>query len=439
MTGRKTYLLVLTLAGLLLASAQVWGLTDVSANAAYSALSSDPNAILIDVRTTGEYLAGTPTWTDPNGVTRYPINLQFWNTLSPADWYNPTNPTDLKAAIEALLATGEIDFNTPIYLLCKTAWRSHYMGLWLEGNLLDSAGNIVGSHTFYNAATGTSGVFTNVYDIDADGTPSGGQGGWVEWTGAGLPTAVPGQPQVIAYGPADGTTSSTSDVTFTALVFDPVDSGGVSIADESSVEVVVGGTPTALSYAGDYYTGSEIVIRQYSGTVTLADGSYDWTVRATNSVGTAYPFPVSLGTASTTRLLTVTTPPPADTTPPTVAIDSPVDGQTYTSLPIPVQVTATDDTTPADQLTVSADLNGNPVALTYDAATGQWVGSIDGITDGTYTLSVSVTDGAGNSASASATFTYQAPTPAAEFPAGAAIPVLVSAGGYLLARRRLKK
>ncbi|GEM_PF-6281884 len=422
MTGRKTYLLVLTLAGLLLASAQAWGLTDVSAVDAYNALTSDPNAVLIDVRTTGEYLAGTPTWTDPNGVTRYAMNIQFWNTLSPSDWYSPTNPADLQAQIQALLDSGEIDLNTPIYLLCQTAWRSHYMGLWLES-------------TF---------GFTNVYDIDnpADGLKinGGGAGGWVEWTGAGLPTAVPGQPQVVAVSPADGASSSTSDVTFTALVFDPVDINGVSMADESSVTVDVGGTPVTLSYTGDYYAGSEVVIRQYSGTATLADGSYTWSVGASNSVGTGYSFPVSLS-PSTVRTLTVSTPapPPADTTPPTVVINSPVDGQTYTSLPIAVEVSASDDTTPADQLSVSADVNGNPVALSYDATTGLWVGSIDGITDGAYTLTVTVSDAAGNSASASAAFTYQAPTPAAEFPAGAALPVLVSAGGYLLARRRLRK
>lgn len=87
---------------------------DVSAREAWQVLSSDPRALLIDVRSQVEWsLIGKP---ELSSIGREPIYLQ-WMT---AQGVNPKFPDELKAALDQRGATTD----TPLYFLCQSGGRS---------------------------------------------------------------------------------------------------------------------------------------------------------------------------------------------------------------------------------------------------------------------------------------------------------------------------
>jgi len=308
----------------------VHAMTDVSTTDALNALQNDPNAVLFDVRSEKEHNGydsfggtltagyGSPVWNVTiNGttITKVPILIPLWATTYTG--VNPEDPTATKEVIEKLLAAGVIDFDTPIYVLCKTAWRSHFFGLWLEGknpaddvdlnsnvhiNIDTDDTKIVDPQRFYNARTGQYGVFTNVYDIDDPSDDPGGvadpldgTGGIEEWRTVGLPLSdfdgdgfgdvMP--PQVIALYPANGSqVNDTAQVSLKVLVIDPVDSGANPIPVETSVSAylngALAGTATTPSATGSWW-------REYTITAnTPSPGVYTWGASAASSAGTGY-------------------------------------------------------------------------------------------------------------------------------------------------------
>ena len=321
---RLVFLVLVLVAGM----QAVHAMTDVSTTTALNALQSNPNAVLIDTRTEAEHNGydrpdffggaltagyGAPVWNvTVNGttVTRVSILVPLWATAYSG--VNPEDPTAAKEVIEKLLAAGVIDFDTPIYLLCKTAWRSHFFGLWLEGknpaddvddpnsptvhlNIDTDDTKIVDPQRFYNARTGKYGVFTQVYDVDADGDPLNGAGGIEEWIANGLPVSdFDGDgygdvlfPQVIAYQPGNATqVNDTAKITLKILVIDPVDLGNYPITPESSVSFYFNG-----AFAGSSSTTSATGTwwREYSLDVTVpSPGTYTWGASATSTNGTGY-------------------------------------------------------------------------------------------------------------------------------------------------------
>ena len=298
MRSKKLFTVFLALAGLFLfAVPSVYALNEVSAVNTYSALQSDPTAVIFDTRAVDEHNGlvppwsttsantidtdsaynGTPKWRSgvtTTGATKIPIPIPYWID-STASGTVPQNTTEVRTIIEGLLARGVIDFDTPIYLLCKTAYRSHYMGLWIEAN------------TFYNAKTSLTSYFTNLNDIDADGTPTGGLGGMQEWNANKLPVYM---------GTARVSTSAGATLV-PPTVFATYEGSGVfkvSVLEPSSSSLFTEPAVTRVSLqifdsAGD--KGSEVAFRLND--TTAGDIWTDYTFDAT-----AYPFVIPNSTYS---------------------------------------------------------------------------------------------------------------------------------------------
>ncbi|HEB74980.1 MAG TPA: choice-of-anchor D domain-containing protein [Nitrospirae bacterium] len=301
MRSKKLFTVFLALAGLFLfALPPAYALTDVSATTAYNALQSDPTAVIFDTRSVDEYNGLIPPWTgtpgtiDTNsayngtpkwragGKTKLPISLPFWRSAVPADTtqlQDAAQETEVRNILEGLLARGVIDFNTPIYLLCRTAWRSHYMGIWIETN------------TFYNAKTGVTATFTNLYDIDADGDPSNGAGGMEEWNRSTLPKYMGTSWSGYTYTPPIVFAEFDGNTTFTVSVLEPTPSAGFTWPTVNRVSLQIfdsnglKGSEVAYSTSdttGALWTDYTFDASTYPFDIPL---SYTWRAYAANNPG----------------------------------------------------------------------------------------------------------------------------------------------------------
>lgn len=89
---------------------------DVAPRAAWSSLTSDPGAVLVDVRTRAEWtFVGLPALPDPG---RRPITLE-WQVF-PSMSENP----DFVATLSGALEKAGIGNDTAIYFLCRSGVRS---------------------------------------------------------------------------------------------------------------------------------------------------------------------------------------------------------------------------------------------------------------------------------------------------------------------------
>ncbi len=319
----SVYSLFLMLAGLVLFMAQgveakttKTPFTSDSATNALAALQADATAVMFDTRTVDEHNgcgqpwnAGnacpgaathdrTPMWdVTVNGetVSKLPITVPYWDKAEVRGTGVPEGETETppryetREIIEKLLAAGVIDFDTPIYLICRTAYRSFYMSDWMD------------DQTFYSAITGTTEYFEKLINIDTDGTPGGGLGGMQEWIDNGLPlysdslTAsdnfVP--PQVFSVTPKDGDTLSTGDVSFTVSVLEATTAtGGVftgtygGYSTVTDVSLYIDQNATAVASDSTDTTGA--VWTDYTFPQTLTSATYTWNSSVTNSPGTSW-------------------------------------------------------------------------------------------------------------------------------------------------------
>lgn len=133
---------------------------DVSSAQAYEALSSDPNAVLVDVRTQAEWtFVGVP---DLQPIGKEAVFVE-WQSFPPSG----PNPNFTQTLSDRLGQKG-LDLSTPIYFLCRSGARSQAAATALTQ---------AGFTNCYNIADG----FEGALDADAHrGTRSG-------WKAAGLP------------------------------------------------------------------------------------------------------------------------------------------------------------------------------------------------------------------------------------------------------------
>ncbi len=284
----------------------------VSARVAYDQLTAVGSAgVIFDTRTADEYYGCGRPWndssngvcTDPdayNGVpkwvvsgvpdaARLPFNIPYWyagvKRVVPGP---PEDETLVRVLIEELLAAGTIDFDTEIYLISGTAYRSYYMSDWMD------------DQTFYNARTGTSGYFSKLFNIDADGAPDGGFGGMYEWNTTGLPRwsnygdkTMP--PQIISYAPdKDGYTETfTNKVSFIVSILEPTLPGNSAISYAPVLNTCIGSVSLHDLATADFCDSADTppnnVVTHYKFSLTLPNGDYLWTSGAENyhaSLGT---------------------------------------------------------------------------------------------------------------------------------------------------------
>jgi len=278
----KIYTILLALASLLLFAVQpVWAVGSISAVNAYNNAKAG-NGVIIDVRTVEEHNKcqppwagttcpnpeaannGSPMWTDDaTGAVVLPPNIPFWISSTASDT-QPEDTTEYRNAFQALLDAGYITKSTPLYLICRSGYRSYYGALWIEKNM----------------------GFTNVYTLDSDGL-GGADGGMLEWTAKGLPKNEQWKPaQVYSISPVDGfTESSTDTVTFSVGILEPTWGnvklgipGWVGYRAVNSVDLFVDGTNVA-SDTTDTTAGKLWSV--YSFTQTLSNGSHTWNAKVT--------------------------------------------------------------------------------------------------------------------------------------------------------------
>ena len=291
------------------------GVQSVSVEDAYDVLTTDPTAVMFDTRTVDEHngycqpwdqncggqidtdaaYAGTPQWA-VGGVEKLAITLPYWYAGINRNTGPPEDEAQTRNIIEGALAANIIGFDTPIYLISSTAYRSYHMVAWMN------------SQTFTNPATNETSSFTNLFNIDTDGTPNNDQGGMQEWNAAGLPifdgTIMP--PQVLSGYPENGyIETSTNDVIFVAGVLEPT-TGGFTYPDVTEVLLYVDGSSSLSMTQVDeavlrafFGIPDDVLIpgKVYMATRYLPDGIYTWNVKATNSAGTSWNLHVLNGTA----------------------------------------------------------------------------------------------------------------------------------------------
>ncbi len=193
--------------------------------------------------------------------------------------------------------------------------------------------------------------------------------GWNQWDdGALLPYAAEyiagtGAPSLTVTAPANGSLTNHNSVT----VAGTTDPGATVTIDGGAVAVALNGS--------------------FSATYSLADGTHTFEIVATNGAGD-----------STSAATTVT----VETTPPSLAITSPLAGTTVTVPTVVVTGTAEVGTTLV--------INGYAVAVT---SAGTFSVELP-LTPGANTIIATDTDPAGNSATRTLTVTYSNPVPAAQ-------------------------
>lgn len=116
-----------------------------------------------------------------------------------------------------------------------------------------------------------------------------------------------------------------------------------------------------------------------------------------------------------------------DTTPPTLAVQSPANGTIVKTVAVSVSGTSSDD---IDVASISWKLDSGPI---YTATgTTNWFFTTGALSPGAHTISVNATDEAGNVARSFVSITYAAPTLTLAPPAGGTTPITFSAnaGGF---------
>ncbi len=304
--------------------------TSISAGDAYAALTAtDSTAVMFDTRTVDEYYGCNPPWADNPGCPdpdvpdpdrafsgtptlkmigksvnnrpdpkKLPIILPWWITGNAQNSnVKPENPAEVKEIIEELLATGVINFDTEIYLISRTGYRSYYMAAWMD------------LQTFYNARTKTTESFNNLFNIDSDGIPDNDLGGMQEWNSTpntgddkdgnylGLPiwrteaiAAGEKPPQIFTRTPdIDGATELNSTcVNFTITIMEPSAGFDGPITGYADItEVCVGAYSFLTGTYGecesiDIDTPADTVVNKYNLKMHLPKGTYIWSGAATN-------------------------------------------------------------------------------------------------------------------------------------------------------------
>jgi len=290
------------------------GVQSVSVEDAYNVLTTNPTAVMFDVRTVDEHngycqpwdqdcggqidtdaaYAGTPQWAI-GGVYKLPITMPYWYAGINRNTGPPEDEAQVRNIIEGALAANIIGFDTPIYFFGRTAYRSYFMGVWMN------------TQTFTNPATNETSSFTNLFNIDADTDPGNAQGGMQEWIATGLPifdgTIVP--PQVFSGYPEDGyIETNTSDIIFAAGVLEPTTGGFVYPSITEVLLYVNGSTPVPMTQVDEtvlrafFSIPDDVFIpgKVYMSTKYLPDGIHTWNVSATNRAGTSWNLHILDGT-----------------------------------------------------------------------------------------------------------------------------------------------
>ncbi|VVB96365.1 Bacterial Ig-like domain (group 2) [uncultured archaeon] len=190
----------------------------------------------------------------------------------------------------------------------------------------------------------------------------------VTFTPPVVPDTTP--PLLIVTYPIDGHIFTTNSITMSGFA---TDASGI-------FSVTVNGAPATIT--GDLFTF----------TLTLIPGTNTIDVVAIDSSS-------NRNRATVTRTVTYTPPIITDTTPPTLFVNQPTNGQVFTTSSIAVSGTATDD---SGVQTVS--VNGAIIAI----SSGPFNTNVF-LIPGTNTISVKATDNAGNTAAITRTATYSPP------------------------------
>ncbi len=293
MRSKKLFTVFLAIAGLFIfAVPSVYALVvEAPATTAYADLQdSNTDAVIIDTRSVDEHNGFTPPWsTSPgvidtdsayngtpkwrvNGKTHLPIVIPFWID-STASGTVPQDPTEVTNIVNGLLDRGVITYNTKLYFLCRTAYRSYYMATWFDGRTFTGAGG---------------GTFTNLYDIatGTPATPADGLGGMQEWNANSLPKYMGTSWSGFTYTPPQVFASYDGGTTFTVSILEPTSSSYFTEPAVTRVSLQI--------FEGD--KGSEVAFSTTD--TTTGDLWTDYTFNAST-----YPFVIPNTTTWTWRAL----------------------------------------------------------------------------------------------------------------------------------------
>ncbi len=220
---------------------------------------------------------GVATWIDPNGARRVAPLAPWWTAAVPAAVDGPDPDTTASilensddfanfiTSIEGLLGADVIEFDTPIYYICKIGGRTYGASWWTS------------THVFTNPATGETGKFSALYSVDADTDPKGLAGGMIEWISIGLPRLIGDTPpnayiNSITYGV--GGDAESVDV----LIKEPRDSGYYTYPPVESINLYADGMPADSLSDLDLTPGGTINNYFTMSTAAIAPGAYKWTI-----------------------------------------------------------------------------------------------------------------------------------------------------------------
>lgn len=124
---------------------------DVTSKEAWTALSTDPAAVLVDVRTEVEWtLIGKPDLTE---IAKEPVYLQWVTMQGP----NQNFVAELKAALEER----EVPRDAPIYFMCQSGGRSKIaamqcteLGFTAAYNMVEGFEGDLDEHQHRNSVSG---------------------------------------------------------------------------------------------------------------------------------------------------------------------------------------------------------------------------------------------------------------------------------------------
>lgn len=188
------------------------------------------------------------------------------------------------------------------------------------------------------------------------------------------------QPFTTTYQLTITSPSTGYDGTFpvnTTVTIDPADyPTGSSITEARTLVSLDTDTLSFTALGQDQYVNITITVG-----ASVTPGSYSYTIVSHKPTGPGYN---AWGNGSATLNVTVDAPTGTDTTPPSVTITSPTDGESFTFCTEGTLITVAFDAQDAQSAitAASADVNGNPVSLT--TLTGIGTGSVTG--SGPYTV-----------------------------------------------------
>ncbi|MGC1560076.1 MAG: Ig-like domain-containing protein, partial [Bradyrhizobium sp.] len=207
----------------------------------------------------------------------------------------------------------------------------------------------------------------------------------------------------VANAPANFTNNANIAITGT------VTSPDTQFGDTLTLTAQLAGSnaaPLKLALNNGAFTLTAAAIASLAGTTSLADGSYNVQLTATDAMGNTSTKTVSFTLATAATVLNVTNVPPSLTNNPNVAISGSV---------------STADAKFGDAVTLTAQLggqNGTPLNITLSngafTLTAAQIASISGATslaDGTYAVQLTATDAAGNATTKTVNFTLATAAP----------------------------